>query len=202
MATRNFIRTLTKSTKPPIQLFGIDGTYATALYSASVKDSSVDKSFQDLSKIIDLIHKDTKVNSFLNNPALSKDERKIVISTISKSLSLDKTTSNFLNVLSENSRLGNLSSIFAKFTQLSDASKNLVTATITSAQPLDSKILKRLQTSIQKSSFVGDSKSLTINNVTNPDILGGLIVEVGDRTVDLSISAKVAKINSTLAEAI
>jgi len=32
----------------------------------------------------------------------------------------------------------------------------------------------------------------------NPDIVGGLIVEIGDRTIDLSVSAKIAKMNKLL----
>lgn len=32
----------------------------------------------------------------------------------------------------------------------------------------------------------------------NPDIKGGLIVEIGDRTIDLSVSARLAKMNKLL----
>jgi F-type H+-transporting ATPase subunit O len=32
----------------------------------------------------------------------------------------------------------------------------------------------------------------------NPDIVGGLVVEVGDRTIDLSVSSKIAKMNKLL----
>lgn len=205
MASRVFTRSLAsaaKSVKPPIQLFGLDGTYANALYSASVQDSSVEKSYQALTKINKLIKEDEKVKLFLANPALTKDDRKLVIDTISKSLSLDKTVTNFLTVLSENNRLANLDSIYEKFGQLNDASQGIVEARITSAKALDSKILKRLQASISKSSFVGEGKSLKVSNAVNPDILGGLIVEVGDRTVDLSISSKVSKINQSLSEAL
>lgn len=42
---------------------------------------------------------------------------------------------------------------------------------------------------------------LTINQV-NPDLVGGLIVEIGDRTVDLSVSSKIAKMNKALSDAL
>lgn len=205
MMSRVFVRSMasaTKSVKPPVQLFGVDGTYATALYRASVEDSSVEKSFQALSKVNDLIDLDAKVSQFLNNPALSSEDRKAVIGTIGSSLKLDKTVTNFLTVLSDNNRLGEFKSIFAKFGELNDADQGVVEATITSAKPLDSKILKRLQTAITKSSFVGQGRTLRVSNDVNPGILGGLIVEVGDRTVDLSIALKVTKLNSTLSEAL
>ena len=46
---------------------------------------------------------------------------------------------------------------------------------------------------------MSDHKAKTIPQVV-PDIRGGLIVEVGDRTIDLSVSAKIAKMNKLLTE--
>ncbi|GEQ68440.1 hypothetical protein JCM33374_g2108 [Metschnikowia sp. JCM 33374] len=205
MASRVFARSMAsaaKSVKPPVQLFGVDGTYATALYSASVQESSVEASHKGLGKIAELIQQDPKVNEFLTNPALSKDDRKTVIDTLSSSLKLDKTVTNFLSVLSENNRLGEFNSIYKNFGLLFDAHQGIVEATITSSKALDSKILKKLQAAIQKSSFVGEGKTLKVSNQVNPEILGGLIVDVGDKTVDLSIASKVAKLNSALGEAL
>jgi len=205
LASRTFARsmaTAAKSVKPPIQLFGVDGTYANALYTASAQLSSIDASYEGLTKLANLIKEDPKVNEFLTNPALSKDDRKTVINTLSPNLKLDKTVTNFLGVLSENNRLSEFNAIYKNFGLLFDAYKGVVEATITSSKPLDSKILKRLQAAIQKSSFVGEGKTLKVSNPVNPDILGGLVVEVGDKTVDLSVASKVAKLNQVIGEAL
>lgn len=37
-----------------------------------------------------------------------------------------------------------------------------------------------------------------MTNEVNPDIVGGLVVEIGDRTIDLSVSSKIAKMNKLL----
>jgi F-type H+-transporting ATPase subunit O len=39
-------------------------------------------------------------------------------------------------------------------------------------------------------------------NQVNPDLVGGLVVEIGDRTVDLSVSSKIAKMNKALSDAL
>lgn len=36
----------------------------------------------------------------------------------------------------------------------------------------------------------------------NPDVLGGLIVEIGDRTIDLSVSSKINRLNKALTDAV
>lgn len=195
--------TATKSVKPPIQLFGVDGTYANALYSASVQESSVSQAFQGLTSVNDLIEKDEKVREYLSNPALTKSDRAVVIDTIASSLKLDKSLVNFLTVLSDNNRLSQFKSIYENFSLLNDAHEGIVEAKVTSAKPLDSKILRRLQAAIGKSSFITDEgKTLKLNNIVNPEVLGGLVVEVGDKTVDLSIAAKVARLNNSLSEAL
>jgi F-type H+-transporting ATPase subunit O len=82
---------------------------------------------------------------------------------------------------------------------------------------LDSKTLSRLETAVSKSQYVGQGKKLKVTNKVrssqsinvpslltkfqvNSDILGGLIVEIGDRTIDLSVSSRIAKMNKLLTD--
>ena len=74
---------------------------------------------------------------------------------------------------------------------------------VTSAQPLDNRTLSRLESAVTKSAtLVGQGKKLKVTNKVNADILGGLVVEVGDRTIDLSVSSKVAKLNKMLTDSL
>ena len=65
---------------------------------------------------------------------------------------------------------------------------------------MEPKLLSRLETAVSKSSYVGQGKKLKVTNKVNPDIVGGLVVEIGDRTIDLSVSAKLAKMNKLLTD--
>ena len=75
---------------------------------------------------------------------------------------------------------------------------------------------------MSKSAYVGQGKKLKVMNKVrptpfahhgpfehyltygcsqvNPDIIGGLVVEIGDRTIDLSVSARIAKMNKLLTD--
>lgn len=44
--------------------------------------------------------------------------------------------------------------------------------------------------------------SLTYTIQVDPDIVGGVIVEVGDRAIDLSVSSRIAKLNKLLTDTI
>jgi len=49
---------------------------------------------------------------------------------------------------------------------------------------------------------VGSGKKLKVVPKVNPEIRGGLVVEIGDRTIDLSVSAKMARMNKLLTDSL
>ncbi|CAR24864.1 F1F0 ATP synthase subunit 5 [Lachancea thermotolerans CBS 6340] len=197
------LATASKSVKPPIQLFGLDGTYATALFTAAAKTTSVEAASKSLSQLTETVTKDSKLTSILANPALSANDRAIVVDTLAKSQpNIDQSVANLLKVLGENNRLSLFPDVSIQFTKLTDAYNGLIQATVTTAQPLDSKLFKRVEKALAGSKLVGQGKTLKLENVVDPEIQGGLIVEVADRTVDLSISSKINKLNQLLKEAV
>ncbi|VEU23465.1 DEKNAAC104461 [Brettanomyces naardenensis] len=205
MVARQFVRylaTAAKSVRPPVQLYGLDGTYASALYTAAAKSNVLDKSFESVSKLNKTIEKDPKVLQILSNPALSEGSRKEVVDVLAKQLTLEPLVANLLTVLAENNRLELFGDVAKQFSILNDAHNGVVEARVVSAKPLDSKIIGRLNKAISSSKYVGPSKQLRIKNEVDPSILGGLIVEIGDRSVDLSVQSKVSKLNKVLADTI
>jgi F-type H+-transporting ATPase subunit O len=68
-------------------------------------------------------------------------------------------------------------------------------------QKLDDKTLRRLETAIGKSEY-SQGKKLKVTSKVNPDILGGLIVEIGERTMDLSVSSKINRLNKMLTDTV
>lgn len=196
-----FARGYAKSAKVPVQLFGLDGTYATALYEASAKDSSIESTAKVLDGLKKLFKSDPQSETILIDPSLTTEAKKEVISIVNDKVSGDKVTKGFLEVLAQNNRLDILKDIMTQFEVLNNAHKGIVEATVTSAQELDSKTLRRLNSAISGSKYVS-GKTLELKNVVDPEIKGGLIVSIGDRTVDLSVASKLLKYNSLLNESI
>ncbi|CAK4032022.1 ATP synthase subunit 5, mitochondrial [Lecanosticta acicola] len=204
-ATRTFAEAAkpVSNTKPPIELFGVDGTYASALYTAAAKSSSLDSVSKAIESLTQTFKNDARLQTILSSPTLTADDKKQIVAEIQKTTNVqDKTIGNFLNTLAENNRLSVLEGVCEKFAQLISASRGEVEMTITSAAPLDNKIVKQLEAAVSKSQYVGANKKLKVVPKVNPDIRGGLVVEIGDRTIDLSVSSKMAKMNKLLQEAL
>ena len=72
------------------------------------------------------------------------------------------TVQNFLETLAENNRLGVLEGVCEKFGTLMGAARGEVEMTITSAAPLDAKVVRQLETAVSKSKYVGQGKKLKV----------------------------------------
>ncbi|EXF80987.1 ATP synthase F1 [Colletotrichum fioriniae PJ7] len=192
----------TEAVKPPVAVFGLDGTYATALYTAASKTSSLDPTAKALATLDAIFAKDPKLSTVLAAPTLTPEDKAAIVAELTKQAGAgsQETVKNFLAALAENNRLGLLPGITQKFAEIMSAARGEVELTVTSATQLDNKTLNRLESSIAKSSYVGQGKKLKVTNNVNPDIVGGLIVEIGDRTIDLSVSGKIAKLNKLLTD--
>ncbi|KAI4266151.1 MAG: hypothetical protein L6R38_008923 [Xanthoria sp. 2 TBL-2021] len=191
-----------QDTKPPVALFGLDGTYASALYTAAAKTSSLDSTSKSLAALAEVFKKDAKLPLILNAPTLSPSDKSQIVQELQRHMGAqDKgdTVKNFLKTLADNNRLGILQGVCDKFTTLMGAARGEMDLTVTSAAKLDNKVLQRLEAAVAKSEY-SQGKKLKVVSKINPDIMGGLVVEVGDRTIDLSVSSKITKMNKLLTD--
>ena len=109
--------------------------------------------------------KDAQLQNILTAPTLSDADKKSIIAELQKSLGVtDKTNTvqNFLDTLAENNRLGVLEGVCEKFGTLMSAARGEVEMTITSAAPLDQKVVRQLETAVGKSRYVGQGKKLKV----------------------------------------
>ncbi|WVQ83061.1 ATP synthase F1, delta subunit [Cryptococcus sp. DSM 104549] len=194
--------TAASAVKAPIQLNSLTGTYATSTYLAALKKSP--KDLESLAKDVEAFDKqikdDAKIASFIQNPTLSASERATVLSSIVPS-SASPILSNLLSVLSENGRLSAAPKVFADFHSLMAAYRGELEVVVTSAEALDSKTLSRLDKAL-KSTEVAKGKTLKVVNKVNPSVLGGLLVDFGDKTIDLSASSRVNRFNAALSQGV
>ncbi|KAH6871332.1 ATP synthase delta subunit-domain-containing protein [Thelonectria olida] len=189
--------------RPPVYLSGLDGTYATALYTAAAKMSTLEPTAKAIANLSNVFVKDTKLTQVLSTPRLSTEDKSAIVAELSKHTGANvATVKNFLETLAENNRLGHLQGVCEKFGELMSAKRGEVEMTITSAERLDNKTLSRLETAVSKSSYVSQGKKLKVTNKVDPEIVGGLIVAVGDRTIDLSVCSRIAKMNKLLTDSL
>jgi len=186
--------------KPPIQVFGVGGRYATALYSAASKQKNIDQVDKDVAKVEALMKKSKTLGDFMGNPTINRKTKTSVLADVLKGEKLSPSTVNFFSMLAENSRLNKSKEIFDSWKKIMAAHRGEVVCNVTTAKALDSSQQKQVQEALK--AFVKKGESLQLNMNVDPSLIGGMIVEVGDKYVDMSTATKVKNLTNLIKEAV
>ncbi|PWN46420.1 putative ATP5-F1F0-ATPase complex, OSCP subunit [Ceraceosorus guamensis] len=193
------------SVKAPLQLNGLPGKYATSAYQAAAnKDSkTLDAVEKDLRSVQTSLtgSQGVKLRDFINNPTLGVKERSQGLDSLLGGKE-NAITRNLFEVLAENGRLPDTEKVIEGFLELMSAHRGEVVITVTSAAPLDKSTASRLESALKGSQAASAGKSVKIVQKVSPGIQGGLQVDFGDRSVDLSVSSRVQRLNALLSQGV
>ncbi|PAA54293.1 hypothetical protein BOX15_Mlig033465g3, partial [Macrostomum lignano] len=185
---------------PPTQVFGLEGRYATALYSAAVKSKKLEQVDQDLGKVSQLLKSDPRLGEFLNNPLYNKVAKSAAFAKLLTGLKVSDLTLNLFNVLGLNGRLGRSGQVLASFAIIMSAHKGEVPTEVVTARPLDSKETQELQSVLN--SFAKSGQKLQVSFRVDPSIVGGMTVAIGDKFVDMSTASKIRLYHNLLKQSV
>ncbi|KAI7864290.1 ATP synthase delta subunit-domain-containing protein [Spinellus fusiger] len=183
-----------KAPKVPVTLFGLNGRYATALYSAAARKNALEQVEKDLKQLSVIVSKDKSVQALLENPTINRNNKlQQVFELLQKSGKPDAITKNLFETLLRTVVLTKPPN------ELMSAHRQELPLVITSSKELDKATLNKIADALQKSSLA-EGKKLLVSNKVKSDILGGLLVEIGDKSIDLTVSTKLAKLNKVLTD--
>ncbi|KAK5981505.1 Mitochondrial ATP synthase O subunit [Trichostrongylus colubriformis] len=186
--------------KVPAQVHGIEGRYASALYSAAHKQKVLEQVEKDLQKIRGVFQQEPSFKEFVLNPTLKRTKKKVITLEIAKKLGLAQESSNFLALLAENGRLSKLEAVVSSFEHIMRAHRGELSIEVTSAEPLSKAHESAFNDALQK--MVKSGQKLQVSYKVKPSIMGGLVVTIGDKYVDLSIASRVKKLKEVIVASI
>ncbi|XP_076975013.1 ATP synthase peripheral stalk subunit OSCP, mitochondrial [Tamandua tetradactyla] len=189
------VRPLAKLVRPPVQIYGIEGRYATALYSAASKQNKLEQVEKELSRVAQLL-KEPKVAASILNPYVKRSVKVKSLNDITAKERFSPLTSNLINLLAENGRLNNTPAVISAFSTIMSVHRGEVPCTVTTASPLDEATLSELKTVLN--SFLSKGQVLKLEIKTDPSIMGGMIVRIGEKYVDMSAKTKIQKLSRTM----
>uniref|UniRef100_A0A8B9N3N0 ATP synthase peripheral stalk subunit OSCP, mitochondrial n=1 Tax=Accipiter nisus TaxID=211598 RepID=A0A8B9N3N0_9AVES len=192
-------RPVSKLVKPPIQVYGLEGRYATALYSAATKQKKLDQVEKELGRVWTLL-KDPKLSTVVMNPHIKSAVKQKAVNDALAKEKMSPITVNLMNLLAENGRLRYTPDIVTAFGKIMSAYRGEVLCTVTTAQPLDDANLTELKSAL--SGFLAKGEVLKLEAKTDPSILGGMIVNIGEKYVDMSTRSKIQKLTKIMRETV
>jgi F-type H+-transporting ATPase subunit delta len=167
--------------------------YARSLFEAAQDASKLEDVREQLGQFADALHETRELQLFLFSPYFSSEEKR---EGLRKAVTgADDLVENFLELLIDNHRMTALFRIRREFDRLWDEENQLLPVQITSAIELDKKTIKQI------GDRIGDQTSRTVelSSSVDPDILGGLVVRVGNTVLDASIRNRLEQLRKQVA---
>jgi len=171
----------------------LGGRYALALFELARDSKSIDVVEASLTTVRDALAQSEDFRTLTTSPLVARGAAVKAVLATADSLGIDATTRNFLGVLAENRRLGQLGAIIRAFRQLAARHRGEATAEVTSAHPLTDDQLGELKQQLR----VRMGREVSVDLSVDPELLGGLVVRIGSQMIDSSIRTRL----NTLAHA-
>jgi F-type H+-transporting ATPase subunit delta len=169
--------------------------YARSLFEAAQDRDRLDAVREQLGQIADAMSEDRDLQFFFFSPSLSSDEKKAGLrSAVSGA---DDLVQNFLELLIENHRMPAVFRIRREYDRLWDEENRLLPVVITSAVELDEETIRSIGDRIGEQT----GRRVELSSTVDPDVLGGLVVRVGNTVLDASIRHRLEQLRKQVARA-
>jgi len=169
--------------------------YARALFEAAKDDGVLDRVHDELGQFADALDKDRNLQVFLFSPYFSSEEKKDGIRRIVSDA--DERLLNFLELLAERHRMPALFRIRRIFQDLWAEENKLLPVTVTSATELDTGLVEDIGKRIEEQT----GRRVELSSNVDPDVLGGLMVRVGNMVLDATVRNRLEQLRKQVAKA-
>lgn len=162
------------------------GRYAVGLFELAREGNTIDAVESSLATLKTALADSEDFRALTTSPLVARDQAKAAIEAVAKLLDLDPLTTNFLGVLADNRRLGELGAAIRAFEAIVARHRGETSAEVTSAHPLDDDQVDALTARLK--GLAG--RDVKVDLSVDPAILGGLVVRMGSRMIDGSLRTK------------
>lgn len=167
--------------------------YADALFQLAEEKNNSEKIQNELHTVQQVFQHNKKLIMILNHPRVNKDEKMNIIDDAFKGL--NKEIVNVIKLLVERHRINSIVSVIKHYNHLYNEANGIALATVYSVRPLTEVETTELEASFKKQF---DKSSITINNIVDPTVIGGMKIRIGNTIYDGSISGKLHRIKNNL----
>jgi F-type H+-transporting ATPase subunit delta len=168
--------------------------YAKALFELGREAGEFEAVGRDLRGVAQAFD-DPAVARMVGLATLDGRARRAMVSQVSARLGLSRLLGNFLGVLAANNRLQELGTIEREYQRLEDRALGRVRARVRSARPLSDESWQRINEVFERQS----GKQVIAEVGVDPELLGGVVVEVAGRVFDGSLRTRLERLERSLA---
>jgi F-type H+-transporting ATPase subunit delta len=169
--------------------------YARSLFEVASEQDKLDVVRDQLGEFADALSQTRELQVFLFSPYFSTQEKEDGLERAVTDA--DPVIVNFLRLLIEKHRMPVIFRIRAEYDRLWEEENKLLPVEITSAVELDQDIVKQLGDRISEQT----GRKVELSSRVEPDILGGIVVQVGNAVLDASVRNRLEQLRRQVVKA-
>ncbi len=173
----------------------IANVYARALFAAAEDAGTLGATGADLAAFVDAMRGSRDLTAVLYNPKISSLKKKQIVAELTEGG--DRIFVNGLNLLIDKRHADLIPDVQEGFARLLREANKVVEVEIVSAVELPEETRAKIRRRIEEAT----RKKIEMNATVSKDIVGGLILRIGDVIVDGSLKAKLAQLRARLVQA-
>ena len=175
---------------------GFSGRYATALFDLASEMKQIDAVASDLTRFSALIEDNDDFRRFVLSPVFTAHEQVKAMKPILAKIKLGDLATKFLLLVAKQRRLFAVRDMIRDYSALVDDAKGTTHAKVTLADKPSDAMLATIKASLKDIA----GKNVVVDLKINPEIIGGIIVQIGSRMVDSSLHTKLNSIRLAMKE--
>jgi F-type H+-transporting ATPase subunit delta len=169
--------------------------YGDALFDVAKEADKLDEVHEELGQFVDALGENRELQIFLFSPYFSSAEKREGIAKVIEG-GVEELV-NFLELLAEKHRMPAIFRIGRHFDEKWAEENRRLEVRLTSAVPLDKSVVEHVGKEIERKT----NKQIDLDSEVDEDILGGLVLRVGNMVLDASLRSKLERLRKEVAQA-
>lgn len=169
--------------------------YAEALFDVAKDKGKLDAIRDELGQFVDAVDGNRELQVFFFSPYFSSAEK---VAGLKRAVSdADAELLNFLELLIEKQRMPEIFRIRRQLDELWKQENRRIDVTVTSAVTLEPAVVEKVGEEIERQT----GQKVDLSSRVDAEILGGIVLQVGNKVLDASIRSRLEKLRKSVAQA-
>jgi F-type H+-transporting ATPase subunit delta len=169
--------------------------YAEALFDVAKDKGKLDAVRAELAQFVDAVDGNRELQVFFFSPYFSSAEK---VAGLKRAVSdVDAELLNFLELLVEKQRMPEIFRIRRQLDELWKQENRRIDVTVTSAVTLEPSVVEKVGEEIERQT----GQKVELSSRVDAEILGGIVLQVGNKVLDASIRSRLEKLRKSVAQA-
>jgi ATP synthase F1 delta subunit len=169
--------------------------YAEALFDVAKEKGKLDAVRDELAQFVEAVDGNRELQVFFFSPYFSSAEK---VAGLKRAVSdADAELLNFLELLIEKQRMPEIFRILRQLDELWKQENRRIDVTVTSAVTLEPAVVEKVGEEIERQT----GQKVELSSRVDAEILGGIVLQVGNKVLDASIRSRLEKLRKSVAQA-